>query len=148
MHIKPAIVKNLFYKSFFIWFIFSYQNSSIMNKNTVSVISRIVFALVIGYFGFGHLTNAEGMSTMVPSYLPAAKILVYISGVAMLLAAISFIIGVKTKLAGYLLGLLLLVIVVLVHLPSYINGNDAAMVMILKDTAMAAAAFFIGSKGS
>ena len=119
-----------------------------MNNNLVSTISRIVFALVIGYFGVGHLTHANDMTGAVPSFLPESVIWVYITGAALLLAAISFIIGVKVRLAGYLLGLLMLVIVCLVHVPHYMNGDESAMTMILKDTALAAAAFFIGSKSS
>ncbi len=124
-----------------------------MNNNTVSTISRIVFALVIGYFGVGHLMNADGMKDYVPSYIPGGIIWVYVSGAGLLLAAIAFIIGVKVRMAGYLLGLLLLIIVLTIHLPGYLNAGDEAakmgpMTMILKDTALGAAAFFIGSKSS
>lgn len=124
-----------------------------MNNNLVSTISRIVFALIIAYFGVGHLRNGAAMGGMVPSFLPGGAIWVYVSGAGMVLAAISFIIGVKVKLAGYLLGLLLLIFVFTIHLPGYLNAADdmakmGPMTMILKDTAMASAAFFIGSKSS
>ena len=95
--------------------------------------------------------NADAMSGMVPSFIPGGVIWVYISGACLLLAAIALIIGVKVKLAGYLLGLLLLIIVLTIHLPGYLNAADemakmGPMTMIVKDTAIAAAAFFIGSK--
>jgi hypothetical protein len=70
-----------------------------------------------------------------------------------MLAAIAFIINKKIRLAGYLLGMLLLIFVFMLHLPSLLNATDQAsrmipMTMIMKDTALAAAAFFIGSKSA
>lgn len=122
-----------------------------MKDKSVSVIARIVFALAIGYFGTNHLMHADMMTGGVPAFLPQPIIWVYITGAALTLAAIAFIIGVKIRLAGYLLGLLLLIIVLTIHLPGVLKAADVnaqmySMTMIVKDLGLSAAAFYIGSK--
>ena len=115
-----------------------------MNNNQVATLARILFALCLLVFTFFHFTKANGMAGMLPSYLPGGAIWVYISGAGLALAAIAFILNIKVKLAGYLLGAMFLIFVLTIHLPRAISSGDLSMV--LKDTAMAAAAFFIGSK--
>jgi putative oxidoreductase len=96
-------------------------------------------------FAFSHFTNESAMAGMIPAYLPQPIIWVYISGTALALAAIALIINKKVKLASYLLGLLLFIYVFVIHIPHLLNGDQSAMPMILKDIALAAAAFFMGS---
>ncbi len=45
-----------------------------------------------------------------------------------------------------LLGVMLLLFVVLIHLMAVIGGDQMAMGMVLKDTAMAGAAFYLASQ--
>jgi putative oxidoreductase len=111
----------------------------------VAKIGTILYAIVVAVFGFNHFMNAGAMSGYVPSYMPGGGSLwVYITGVALILAAISIIIGKKTKLACYLLALLLIIFVLTLHLPPLLKGDQMAMGSVLKDTAMAAAALIIG----
>ncbi|HRH59033.1 MAG TPA: hypothetical protein PL045_00575 [Chitinophagaceae bacterium] len=120
-----------------------------MNNNSVSRIAQIVFALTMLVFAFFHLSNADAMAGGVPAFMPGGGTLwVYVSGVCLALAALAFILNMKVKLAGYLLGLLLLIIALTVHLPHLLSGDEMEMGQILKDTGLAAAAFFIGSKGA
>lgn len=91
------------------------------------------------------------MAGAVPGFIPGGVCWVYFTGLAFILAALAIIIGRKARLAGILLGILLLLFVLLIHVPAYLHAPDAAskmmpMVNILKDTGLAAAAFFIGSK--
>ncbi len=109
-----------------------------------SRIPEIIFALVIGTFGVLHFKNAAMMGGMVPAYLPGdGKIWVYISGAAMLLAAIAIITGIAKTLACYLLAVLLLIFVFMFHLKPAMEGN---MGNLLKDTAMAMCAILIGNR--
>ncbi len=122
-----------------------------MKDNVVSTIARIVYALVMGFFALNHFMHPESMAGAVPSFLPSPVIWVYIVGGALVLATLAILIGIKVKLAGYLLGLMLLIILLSVHVPNLINATDDAgkmmpMTMILKDLGLAAAAFYIGSK--
>ncbi len=122
-----------------------------MNNTLISKISLVVFALVLIAFGAGHFANASKMEGMVPAFLPGGVIWVYVSGTGLMLAAIAFISNKQVRLAGFLLGILLLIFVLTIHLPGMMNGKDdmtkmMSMTNLLKDLALAAAAFYIGSK--
>ena len=124
-----------------------------MNTNTIAKTSQIVFALVMAIFGLFHFMGADGMAGYVPAYIPGGVIWVYITGLGLVGAGVSMIIGKYTKLACYLLGAMLLIFVVTLHLPGYLNAVDAAakqaaMPGLLKDIALAAAAFFVGAKNA
>jgi putative oxidoreductase len=91
----------------------------------------IVPALIFGVF---HLMSANDMAGMVP--IPGGAIWVYITGICMIAAAVSIIIGKYDKLAAALLGLLILIFALSIHLPGVIStgGEDmGAMSSLLKD---------------
>ena len=122
-----------------------------MDNATISKIGTIFYALVIGFFGLNHFMNGTGMAKMVPSFLPGGAIWVYITGAALLLAAISFLINKNTRLAGLLLCLFLLLIVLTVHLPAVLRAPDDGarrfpMVNLIKDTGLAAAALLVAGR--
>jgi len=118
-------------------------------KNLISKkLAIIIFAFIIGFFGANHFLHAKEMAANIPSFLPASKVLVYISGAGFLLAAIAFIIDRYAKIAGYLLALLLLIIVFSIDVPGIIHSTNVPMKMIfvtnmLKDAALAMAAILI-----
>ena len=119
-----------------------------MNNATITNIGVLVFALVIGTFGVFHFLNADGMSGMVPDYMPGpGKVWVFITGAALLLSAISILINKYRKIACLLLAAMLIIFVLLLHLPAMNSGSESAMGNILKDTAMAAAALMIAGRG-
>ena len=118
-------------------------------KNLISTkLAIIIFAFIIGLFGANHFLHAKEMAANIPSFLPASKVLVYISGAGFLLAAIAFIIDRYAKIAGYLLALLLLIIVFSIDVPGIIHSTNVQMKMIfvtnmLKDASLAMAAILI-----
>lgn len=124
-----------------------------MNNSTISKIGTILYALVIGFFGINHFLNASGMATYVPSFFHGGVFWVYLSGAALVAAALAFITGKYSKLAGILLALFLLIVVVSIHLPAVIHAPDdlasrVPMTNLIKDTGLAAAALIIAGKGS
>ncbi|MGC8751150.1 DoxX family membrane protein [Hydrotalea sp.] len=121
-----------------------------MNKNFVSRISSIGYAIIMAMFGINHLRMGESMKGYVPNYFPAPVFWVYLVGVALILAAIAIIINKVTRLACYLLGTMLVLFVLLLHLPSMTHAANPqmqalSMTMVLKDLGLAAGAFYIGS---
>ena len=118
-------------------------------KNLISTrVAVIVFALIIGFFGANNILHAKDMASNVPSFLPASKIFVYISGAGFLLAAVAFVIDRYAKLAGYLLAVLLLMIVFSVDVPGILHATARPLKMLwvtnmLKDAALAMAAILI-----
>jgi putative oxidoreductase len=113
-------------------------------------VGKYLFAIPMALFGVFHFLGAENMAAMVP--IPGGVIWVYLTGVALLAAAVSIIIGKKARLASALLGIMLLIFVLAIHLPAVMAGGDGEqsqmnMIMMLKDIAMAGGAFiFAGTQ--
>jgi uncharacterized membrane protein YphA (DoxX/SURF4 family) len=104
----------------------------------------ILFGLVMTIFGLIHFVHAPVMAPAVP--IPAGKIWLYITGLALLLAGIAFIINYGVKLAGYLLALYIFLVILLVHAP-HATEDLPSLTMFMKDVALMAAAIVIGNTG-
>ena len=116
----------------------------------VSRIAVIILGLVLISFGLYHFTSPASLVNFVPEFLPGGNIWIYITGTAFILAGIAFILHKQVRLAGYLLALLLIIFVLTIHLPNYLNSGgaemrQAAFVNLLKDTAIAAFALYLAS---
>ena len=109
-------------------------------KIITSIVARILFAIPFFVFGLFHFMKADAMAAGVPSFIPGGVIWIYLSGLGFILASISIIIRVQTKLACLLLAAVLIIFVLTIHLPSVIAGNQMSMMGVLKDTALAGAA--------
>ena len=112
---------------------------------TISIVGRIMFAVPLLVFASFHFMNGQAMQAYVPKFFPAPIFWVYLVGIALVAAAVSIIINKKARLATLLLGIMLLMFVFTIHLPSVIAGGQTAqmsMTMLLKDFALAGAAFF------
>jgi putative oxidoreductase len=112
-------------------------------KLLTTTIARIIFAIPFAIFGLLHLTNADKMAGYVP--VPGGAFWVYLTGIAMLAAAVSIISGKLTKIACLSLAALLLVIIVTVQIPGLSNPQMAQMAMsgLLKDTSLMGGALLI-----
>ena len=104
-------------------------------------IARYLFGLIILMFGVFHFMNAGAMAGIVPSYMPAPELWVYLTGVAHIAAAVSIFINKQTRLAMALLAIMLVLFALMVHLPGGMDSMDQVM----KDLAMACAAIFVGA---
>ena len=116
----------------------------------VSRIAIYLLAVVMISFGIFHFQNARDLVVYIPSSLPGGISLVYIVGAAFILVGISFITNRMVKAAAYLLALLLILTIVFIHIPNYMEaGNKAmssmAMINILKDFAIAGFALHIAA---
>lgn len=111
-----------------------------MNALT-STVARVLFALPFGVFGINHLMNAGSMAGYVP--IPGGVFWVYLTGVAHLLACTALLIQRKVRLAGLLLGLMLLIFALSIHLPAVVGGNMGSLPSLLKDLSLAGAAWFV-----
>lgn len=121
-----------------------------MKEETISRIAVVILAIVLAIFGVYHLSNPGNLITFIPDFLPGGNIWIYITGIALILAAIAFILHKQVRLAGYLLALLLVVITISFHIPNYLNAGDpdlktASFIDILQNLSMAAFAMYIAS---
>lgn len=112
-----------------------------MNVLTGSV-ARYLYGLPFAVFGILHFMNAGAMGGMVP--FPGGVFWVYLTGIAMLAASISIIIEKYTRLACILLGVMLIIFVLSIHLPTVIGGEmQSGMTNLLKDLALAGGAWIL-----
>lgn len=109
----------------------------------MNMVGRILYGLPLLVFGLLHFMSAQMMAGMVPAFVPGGILWVYITGTALILAAIAVIAGRLVSLASLLLGIMLLSFALTIHLPMLMGGDQNAMPNLLKDTALAGAAFYI-----
>jgi putative oxidoreductase len=124
-----------------------------MNNQSVYRIGIVLYALVIGFFGVNHFLNGTGFQKTVPSFIPGGIFWVYLTGAALIAAAISFLTGKLTRLAGFFLAAFLIIVVLTVHLPALIHNTGSPIISIaltnlVKDTGLAGAALMIAAKGT
>jgi len=112
-----------------------------------NIVARILYVLPLAMFGLGHFTNADSMANMMLSGIPGGKILVYLTGLALIAAAVSILIKKKASLATLLLGIMLVLFAFIIHMPGMSN-SDEMMAMtstsnFFKDLGLAGSAFFM-----
>lgn len=112
----------------------------------LGTIGRYLYALPLIVFGSMHFMQGSAMAGMVP--IPGGVLWVYLTGAALIAAAIAILIGKWAVLATGLLGLMLLSFALTIHLPGVLSAADAAaqqasMSNMLKDTALAGAAWVL-----
>jgi len=111
--------------------------------NNLKNIGRIMFAVPFGIFGMMHFMMASNMTGMVPSWVPGGVFWVYVTGMALVAAAISIIAKKQIYLASVLLAVLLGVFVMTIHIPALLGGDQMAMGGMLKDISLAGGALLI-----
>lgn len=111
--------------------------------NNLSMAGKYMYAVPMAIFGLFHFMNAGSMTGMVPSFIPGGIFWVYLTGAALVAAAVAIIIGKRAKMATQLLGLMLVLFALLIHLVSVMNGNDSSMPSLLKDIGLAGGAWFM-----
>jgi putative oxidoreductase len=113
----------------------------------LSPLGKWFYSIPIFLFGVFHFMGANDMAGMVPAYLPGGVIWVYLTGVALVAAAVSVFIGKMTRTALLLLGIMLMLFALMIHLPGVMSGeNQMAMPSLLKDMAMAGGAWILASR--
>jgi len=105
-------------------------------------LGRILYAVPFGIFGLMHFMAGGEMAGMVPSWLPGGVFWVYLTGLALILVCVSFIIQKQAKLAALLLALMLALFILFIHLPGVFEPATWKMSMpnLLRDLALAGAA--------
>jgi uncharacterized membrane protein len=117
-----------------------------MKKIIPTRLAEMIYALVMGFFGVSHFMNADKMSGMIPGYMPGdGKIWIYITGTALIAAALAILLNTFKTPACYVLAAMLLIFVFTLHLQPAMDGNPGQL---LKDTGLAMAAIIIGNGAS
>jgi len=121
------------------------------NMNVLtSTVARILYAVPFFFFGLNHFMNASMMKGYVPSFFPVPIFWVYLVGLGLIAASVSILTKKYTRLACLLLAGMLIVFVLTIHIPGMMSADATmkmnAMVMLLKDTALAGAALMLAGQ--
>ncbi len=106
-------------------------------------IGKYLYIIPIAIFGLFHFINAGQLTAYMPEWMPLKTVLVYLTGLGLLTAAIALLMNKKAKLAMTLLAVELLSFALLIHLLHLLGGDQMSMGQLLKDSALAGAAFYI-----
>jgi len=117
------------------------------------IISRVaiyMLSVVLIIFGIFHFKNPHDLILYVPSFLVGGILWAYIVGGAFILVGLSFMTNQFVKFSGYLLAILLILFILTIHVPNYLNAGDKdmrliALINLLKDTAIAGFALHIAA---
>lgn len=108
--------------------------------NNITGLGKYLLSLPVAVFGIFHFINADAMAGMAPF---GGAIMVYFTGICLVAAAVSIIIGKMDKIASTLLGLLLLLFII-PHAQKMAT-DQMELINILKNIAMAGGAFLYAS---
>lgn len=107
--------------------------------NSIIGLGKYLLAIPMGMFGLMHLMSADKLAGMAPG----GAITVYITGIALIAATISIIIGKYDKLAAILLGILVLLFII-PH-AQMLSTDESQLSNILKNIDIAGGAFLYAS---
>lgn len=116
----------------------------------IARLSIYLLSLVMIAFGLMYFRHPHDLINYIPAFVPGGIIWVYFVGVAFILVGISFLTNTLVKVTGYLLAALLIIFILTIHLPNYLNAGDRemkqlALINLLKDTAIACFALYISA---
>lgn len=87
-------------------------------------LGKYLFIIPMLVFGILNIMNAKEMAPMAPV---GGELMIYVTGIALIAASLSVIIGKFDRLACVLLALLLITIALTMHLPNLLNADDPAI---------------------
>jgi putative oxidoreductase len=113
----------------------------------ITNIGRFIFSVPFLAFGLMHFMNAEKITAMVPTFMPAASVWVYVIGLAQLGFVASIITKKMLGISGLFAGIMLILFVLIVHIPNMSNPDEMiktiAIEGMLKDLGLAGGAFVL-----
>lgn len=83
----------------------------------VVALSNLCFAIPLAAFGALHLSAAQGLSTMVPEFMPWHLFWAYFVGVALIAASLSIATRIQVEWSGLLFGLMMFTFVAMMDIP-------------------------------
>ncbi|HLW98461.1 MAG TPA: hypothetical protein VKR82_07435 [Candidatus Acidoferrales bacterium] len=99
--------------------IFTYGKEAFRAHGTEKLLtlSPILYAVPMAVFASQHFTESKAVSTLVPHWLPWHLFWTYFVGTAVIAASLGIVAEIQARLAGILLGVLLIIFELLLHIP-------------------------------
>jgi len=115
--------------------------------NSILLIGRILFALVLVSSGLSHVSKVEAMAGYAKfKKVPMAKLSVLVSGVLLAVGGLSIMLGVYADLGALVIAALLIVMALKMHdfwTQSDAQAKQTEMISFFKNLSMAGGALFI-----
>jgi uncharacterized membrane protein len=96
-------------------------------KSALITMGRIVLGVTAPFYGvehFLHPTNVPGvpLEKFMPAWIPAPALISYVTGVILIVAGVSILLGIKTRMAASYLGAWIFLLVVFIYGPILITS--------------------------
>ena len=107
----------------------------------VSRLAIYMLSIVLIVFGIFHFLFPRDLLVYVPIFMVGGIKWAYLVGSVFILVGISFLTNQYVKFTSYLLAAMLVIFILTIHLPNFLNAGDRdmrmlALINILKDTAI------------
>lgn len=104
------------------------------------LLGPLFYAMPIAAFGVEHFTEAKGVASIVPGWIPWHLFWVYLLGACFIAAALSLVTGIGARLAASLLALTFFLFVVLMDAPGWIASprDRISMALMLRELSFCA----------
>jgi uncharacterized membrane protein len=111
----------------------------------IVAVSNLCFAIPLAVFGALHLSAAEFVMPLVPSYMPWRLFWAYFVGWALLAASLSIATKIQVRWSGLLFGIMMFLFVAMLHVPRALaNPRDRiAWVIVLRESSFAGGAWIL-----
>jgi hypothetical protein len=113
----------------------SQKESPIMNLlEKLIPFGSVLMCITMISFGIDHLLYAEGISTLVPAWIPGRMFWTYFAAVALIGSGITIILRIQLKLSALLLALMIIIWFFILHIPRAVadpyslQGNEVSSV--------------------
>jgi len=95
-----------------------------VNHDVSELLFRLLFSSIFVVLGTEHLFNDELIRQLMPEWLPMKRASSVASGVILLVGGASIALGVRVQQGAILLGLFLIVVTLLIHVPGMLQAPD------------------------
>jgi len=111
----------------------------------------LFYGAPVAAFGVEHFTLTDGMTTMIPGWIPWHRFWVLFLGTCFILAALSLVTKIWARFSAFMLGLTFFLFVALMHFPGWLGHtqNREALSVVFRETSFSggALAFAAGLNG-
>jgi uncharacterized membrane protein len=110
------------------------ENSLIALLERLIPLGSVFFCITMISFGIDHFLYPDGVSTLVPGWMPWHLFWTYFAGIALICSGLAITLRIKLKLSSLLLALMVFLWLILLHIPRAIadpyslQGNEVSSV--------------------
>jgi uncharacterized membrane protein len=104
----------------------------------------LCFAIPLAVFGAEHLSNPQGLLTLVPLYMPWRMFWVYLVGLALIAASLSIATKRYVRWSGLLFGIMMFTFVAMMDIPAAVaDGDRISWTLALREAAFGGAGWIL-----